>query len=288
MTKTLFDAVAPSPAQSRGGRTLGRWVAVALLATTAGCSDVGLSTGVPQPGTETHPGFDTSIYPGDVAMRTWRTSSPYEWTGFYLPAPCHRDVTWSGKRATLDAQGWGFGVLYVGQQDFGAALQRILAAEVGAQTVPTCSASLLTAARGAADANDAIARAQAEGFANGTVIFLDVEPVTAVSAALDAYYRAWIARVLADGRYAPGVYCHRTNATTLFNTARDVYARSGRGGTPRFWVSSTLNFDLTRPPTDSGFSFASVWQGRLDTTETYGGVSIDIDADVASTASPST
>src|SRR4051812_4679787 len=46
-------------------------------------------------------GFDTGIYPGDAAMRAWRQASPYVWVGYYLPAPCHRDVSWSGKREAL-------------------------------------------------------------------------------------------------------------------------------------------------------------------------------------------
>ena len=54
------------------------------------------------------PGFDTSIYPGDATMGAWLyPSSPYYWSGYYLPAPCHRDVTWTNKYATLHAMGWG-------------------------------------------------------------------------------------------------------------------------------------------------------------------------------------
>src|SRR5690349_10370204 len=38
-----------------------------------------------------HLGFDTNIYPGERALRAWREAGPYEWVGFYLPAPCHKD-----------------------------------------------------------------------------------------------------------------------------------------------------------------------------------------------------
>ncbi len=38
-----------------------------------------------------HLGFDTYSYPGDDAMLAWRDEGvPYEWVGYYLPAPCHR------------------------------------------------------------------------------------------------------------------------------------------------------------------------------------------------------
>ena len=73
----------------------------------------------PTPITSTHPGFDTSIYPGDAAMTAWlKPNSPYEWVGYYLQAPCHRDPSWMGRRSTLTTLGWGLAVLYVGQQTF--------------------------------------------------------------------------------------------------------------------------------------------------------------------------
>lgn len=69
-----------------------------------------------QPQRASYPGFDTNIYPGDRAMRAWREDSLYSWVGYYLPAPCHKDDSWSGKRATLEGMGWGLAVIYVGQQ----------------------------------------------------------------------------------------------------------------------------------------------------------------------------
>src|SRR3954464_2110601 len=70
-------------------------------------------------------GFDTNLYPGDKAMNAWKQSGEYEWVGYYLPAPCHKDDSWSGTRARLVDAGWGLAVIYVGQQtwskSFGAA-----------------------------------------------------------------------------------------------------------------------------------------------------------------------
>jgi hypothetical protein len=86
-----------------------------LLALAAGCARG--TTTIPRPVTQTFPGFDTGIYPGDEAMRAWaRPNSPYYWVGYYLAAPCHRDASWAGKREALSAMGWGLAVLYVGQQ----------------------------------------------------------------------------------------------------------------------------------------------------------------------------
>ena len=64
-------------------------------------------------------GFDTSIYPGDIAMQAWREHAGYDWVGFYLPAPCHKDDSWTGKRETIERMGWGVAVVYVGQQTWG-------------------------------------------------------------------------------------------------------------------------------------------------------------------------
>jgi len=90
--------------------------ALLVLFVTA-CTERGITN--PGPTGNTHPGFDTSFYPGDATMSAWRQpASPYEWVGYYLQAPCHRDASWMGKRSTLTAMGWGLAVLFVGQQTF--------------------------------------------------------------------------------------------------------------------------------------------------------------------------
>jgi Domain of unknown function (DUF1906) len=248
-------------------------------------------------------GFDTGLYPGDDALRAWRQSSPYVWIGYYLPAPCRRDVSWSGKRDRLIAMGWGTAVIYLGQQDWAAAPGRAPAAPdtaartdsaASAQTPPAalsappaCSASNLSSGRGATEAADAAAKAAAEGFPAGTVIYLDVERVTAVSPALQAYVRAWVAGVLADGRFVPGIYCPRLNADALRTAAVAAYADRGRAGEPPFWIASSGGFSLEQSPRGVGLDYAKVWQGRLDVAESWGGVTLTIDANVAESRSPS-
>src|SRR6185436_14515654 len=69
-----------------------------------------------------HMGFDTNIYPGDRAMNAWKQSGEFEWVGYYLPAPCHKDESWSGTRSRLTQNGWGLAVIYVGQQTWGRSL----------------------------------------------------------------------------------------------------------------------------------------------------------------------
>jgi hypothetical protein len=224
--------------------------------------------------------------------------------GYYLAAPCHRDTTWLGKYQTLRDLGWGSALLYVGQQDWARVPDEILPsrAESGRGTGPdntgtsallrapasvVCSASLLSSAQGALEAADAADKAQREGFPRGSTIFLDVEYVTSVASPLRDYVAAWVAAVLSDGRYEPGIYCAKSNAADFYQTASQAFAAAGRHDSPSFWIASSVGFSLDRQPTDVGLPYAAVWQGRFDVTESYGGVARTIDADVASTPSPS-
>ncbi|MFI5229246.1 MAG: glycoside hydrolase domain-containing protein [Gemmatimonadales bacterium] len=257
-----------------------------------------------------HVGFDTNIYPGDRAMRAWKNSGEYEWVGYYLPAPCHKDDTWSGTRARLVDQGWGLAVIYVGQQTWGRKLSpttrqtstkhrtrkkrrrsRGTMTRESKRPVATsggdCSAAFVNAAHGRADARDAIARAAHEGFAPGTVIFLDVEYMDVLPPLMREYYRAWTQAVLADGTYRPGIYAHTRNAGAIYDDVNDLYDAAGLDSDPPFWIAGSGGFSFDRAPSDVGHAFASVWQGMLDVVRTHNGVKLPIDISIASAASPS-
>lgn len=269
-----------------------------------------------------HLGFDTFAYPGDDAMRAWLSADkPYRWVGYYLPAPCHGDDSWEGKRDTLSSMGWGMAVIYVGQQTWGktpgqkVAVTRYITKRVK-QTVKTrsgkrvvryvnkrvpvkvlvspraspgssCSTQFVNAARGVKDANDAIAKTAAEGFANGTVIFLDIERMERVPKAMRNYYEAWTRRVLEDGRYRPGYYAHSYNADLIYSDVKQVLVADGISEDPPFWIASTQGFATDKAPSEVGHSFAQVWQGVLDIVETHNGVKLPIDVNVAQLPSPS-
>lgn len=227
-------------------------------------------------------GFDTFAYPGDAAMRAWRLSdSPYRWVGYYLPAPCHKDDSWSGKRQTLTDMGWGLAVIYVGQQAWG----QIPGHSRGHG--PVCSSDNLTSARGARDAADAVAQTAADGFPRGTTIFLDVERVEHLPQALRNYYRAWVAGVLDDGRFVPGVYTHTWNADSVHADVKAVYADAGVTQEPPFWVANTHDFSPDKTPSEVGHTFADVWQGMIDVVKKVNGVRLPVDVNVASIPSPS-
>jgi hypothetical protein len=267
-----------------------------------------------------HPGFDTGEYPGDDAMRAWRSGgSPYEWTGYYMPSPCHPDQGWAGKREVLTSMGYGLAVLYVGQQTWGrkpgaphrvpVKVSRRVQVKLGfgkhrrtvtrtlTRTVmrrapkppsdASCNADFVTAARGAKEGIDAAARAAAEGFAPGTIVFLDIERMDVLHQKMRDYYMAWVRAMLADGRYRPGIYVHTFNANVVYNDVKGVYTSMGAEGDPPFWVAKSEGFELTKLPHEVGHAFAAVWQGMLDVEQTFNGRRIKLDVNVSSSPSPS-
>ena len=237
-------------------------------------------------GTGRHLGFDTHSYPGDRAMQAFRAT--YDWVGFYLPAPCHRETSWSGKRDNLARMSYGVAVIYVGQQTWAehkplTRAQREQALAKGA----TCLPDFVSGPQGRREADDAIARTAAEGFPAGTVIYLDLERMQVVPQKMREYYRQWTARVLEDGRYVPGVYVHTHNADLVYRDLRAVYAVAGIDADPPFWVAGGRGFHREKSPTDVGHTFAHAWQGVLDIVERRAGYKLPIDVNVAAVPSPS-
>lgn len=236
-----------------------------------------------------HLGFDTHTFPGVNALRTWKASgAPYEWVGYYLPAPCHRDRSWSGRRLLLDSLGFGTAVIYVGQQTWNRVPHPASrGARLAERRGIVCDADYVSGARGAAEGDDAVRVAAAEGFPRGTIIFLDVERMERMPALMRDYYRRWAERVLADGRFRPGVYVHAHNAPSVHDDLAAVYAASGLAIEPPVWVASGRGFSPDKFPGEVGQAFAGVWQGVLDVVESHGGVRLPIDVNVASVPDPS-
>lgn len=151
----------------------------------------------------------------------------------------------------------------------------------------TCSRTFVTAGRGTLEANDAIARTAAEGFTPGTVVFLNIERMNRVPPAMRDYYRAWTARMLADGRYRPGFYAHKFNARIVYDDVKAVYESAGVRTEPPFWIAGGRGFSPERQPHEVGHAFANVWQGVLDIVEEWKGFKLPIDVNVARVPSPS-
>lgn len=231
------------------------------------------------------PGFDTRDYPGDDGMRAWFGASPYRWVGYYLPAPCYKGTTWAGRRESLRDIGWGFAVLFVGEQDWSAMAN--VQADTAAVEQPQCSSAHLTPERAATHADEAVRAASEDGFPIGTVIFLDVERVDDVSPELLTYVRSWVARMLEAESYTPGIYTHDVNVEALYPMVAEEFVRAGRSGRPPLWVARPADFDIRSSPRESGYAAASIWQGVLNTREDYRGVRLNIDVNVSDSADPS-
>lgn len=253
-------------------------------------------------------GFDTFAYPGDETMRKWKNASPYQWVGYYLPAPCHKDDSWSGTRERLESMGWGIAVIYVGQQVWSGIprnpgvtyiTRRVRTGgtkkrpryrtvrEMRRVAIGECAAARVDAAHGRREAQDAIERTVAEGFPPGTVIYLDIERVEAMPQRMRDYYIAWTDRVLADRRYHVGAYVHSHNANAVFADMKAVFEKHGVTEEPHMWVAKGRGFHPAAIPEEVGHAFAMAWQGVLDVTRRYAGIDLPIDENVSDRPNPS-
>jgi len=236
-------------------------------------------------------GFDTHTYPGDETMKAWKAApgAPYRWVGYYLPAPCHKDKSWSGKRETLVAMGWGLAVVYVGQQTWGRNPRPLSAKRMAAllKSGKSCNADLISAERGRIEGDDAIAATEREGFPTRSIVFLDIERMEKMPAVMREYYRAWARRLLEDGRYRPGVYVHKHNAQAVYDDFKAEFAAAGVQEEPRIWVASGRGWEEGKAPQDVGFAFAGVWQGVIDVARTVADIKLPLDVNVSTWSSPS-
>jgi hypothetical protein len=238
-----------------------------------------------------HLGFDTNIYPGDKTMSAWMHApgAPYKWVGYYLPSPCHKDASWTGKRHALTDMGWGLAAVYVGQQAWGGTPKPMTAAKLASlnRTSTTCDSDFLSAGRGAADGRDAIAVTAREGFAARSTVFLDIERMEKMPAAMRDYYRAWARTLLENGHYLPGVYVHAWNAQVVHDDLKAEFAAAGVKDEPRVWVATGHGFDVGKAPQDVGFAFAGMWQGMIDVARAVANIKLPVDVNVSSWTSPS-
>jgi hypothetical protein len=192
-------------------------------------------------------GFDKNDYPGDALLPGLRRSFAY--TGYWLNnPPGENSNSWTGKRATLKANGFGFMILYNGRLD----------AELKGKDA---------AALGRADAAAAIAAAQREGFGSETILFLDQEEGGRLLPEQSAYLFSWIEAVRSSS-HRPGVYCSGIpvpDGSGKISTASDILSHDSKLA---LWVAN----DQCPPApgcvlpkkslkaASSGVSQAMVWQ----------------------------
>ena len=196
-------------------------------------------------------GFDRNDYPGDAALPILRKS--FSFTGYWLsPPPGEKTNTWWGKRELLRSQGFGFLVLYRGRkssevESSGAAM------EAGYQ-----------------DAKNATAAAKSEGFASGTIIFLDIEEGGRLPSNYLEYVAVWFYDLTRAG-YRPGVYCSGMpveDGPGLTITTADNIRSHAKLHDITFWVYNDacplspgcVAPQNPPPPSKSGIPYAQIWQ----------------------------
>ena len=154
-------------------------------------------------------GFDRNEYPGDNLLPALHRSFSY--TGYWLNnPPGAKSNGWVGKRAILNAHGFGFMILYYGRLD--------------AQLTGMDAAAL-----GRSDAAAAVSAAEREGFAPGVILFLDQEEGGRLLPEQSAYLFAWVEAIRAS-QYKPGVYCSGIlvpDGSSTISTARDILSHEG-------------------------------------------------------------
>jgi hypothetical protein len=196
-------------------------------------------------------GFDRNNYPGDQNLKVLRETFSY--TGYWLNhPPSAKTNTWSGKRKTLQAAGFGFLVLFNGR----------LYNELKSVSYAT--------KLGKSDARSAVVAAKKEGFPARTIIFLDQEQGGRMLPEQKAYIYAWVDGVTAGG-FVAGIYCSGISAAKEGGedivTADDIRQNAGTRKIA-FWVTNDAcppspgcAFPKRAPsPADSGIPFADVWQ----------------------------
>ncbi len=196
-------------------------------------------------------GFDRNDYPGDANLAALRKT--FSFTGYWLNNPPDtRSNSWVGKRKAVEAADLGFAVLFNGRRY--------------AQLKPLTHAVQI----GKSDAIAAAKAAKKEGFPAGTIIFLDQEEGGRLLPEQRAYLHAWVDEINASGFHA-GVYCSgissRESSGAPVVTADDIRQHAGDRKIT-YWVTNDAcppspgcAFPHIPPvPTESGGSFASVWQ----------------------------
>jgi hypothetical protein len=196
-------------------------------------------------------GFDRNIYPGDEALPILRKT--FSFASYWLsPPPGEKLSTWKGKRELLLSHGFGFLVLYRGRDS------SKLKNETNAK------------AKGIVDAVVAAAAAKEEGFAPGTIIFLDIEEGGRLPATYHVYLGAWLEELKRAG-FVAGVYCSgipvKEEPGVSITTAENI-----RSQPPLHEILIWAFNDVCPPspgcafprnppaPSASGIPYAEVWQ----------------------------
>jgi len=210
-------------------------------------------------------GFDQCAVGSVSAMQAWFSHSPYHFSNAYIGGAnraCSQALLNSSWVKSIVAQGWRLFPLWVGLQAPGSSC-----GGCSAFSTNTATAS----SQGVAEADAAAAAAAALGLTN-TVIYYDLEQYdfsnSTFNAAVKAFVSAWVNRLHEYGNVAaiysnPGPF---ENAILLEPALPDDIFVADENFQPTNFVVS-------------GFTNHRLHQYNLNITQTFGGVTFNIDQD---------
>ncbi|MGW1998580.1 DUF1906 domain-containing protein, partial [Embleya sp. NPDC001921] len=205
-------------------------------------------------------GFDACAAPNSNTMNAWRNNSPYRSVGIYIGGAergCSQPNLTAGWVQQQAAAGWHFMPLYVGVQ-----APRITSPQT----------------QGSAAADDAINQASALGLGPGSLLYYDMEAYgTSLRPKVLQFLSAWTTQLHARG-YKSAVYSSSDSGI------KDLANNVGGGYALPDVIFSALwnNVANTADPAVAPNLWANhqrVHQYTGNITESYGGVSINIDRD---------
>ena len=218
-------------------------------------------------------GFDTCSAPSVSQMSAW-LHSPYRSIGIYVGGVnrgCGDGNLSAAWVAAVEAQGWSLVPLYVG-------LQAPCVSQGGLATIAAGSPAL----QGVQAADDAVARAARFGLGAGNPIYFDMEGYGAsvsCSQTVQTFLNSWTVELHKKG-YVSGVY--GSSASTIADLAT-AYLNPAYHAPDDVWFA---HWNGCASDLDPGYFPNQYWSShqRLhqyigNTTETWGGVTLNIDRD---------
>ena len=204
-------------------------------------------------------------------MKWLRANTNLVWCGYYFgKTPSHTGTSWMGKRALLQRLNWGIAPLYVGQQTIGPGSHHT------------------DGAHGTVDGKDAAQFMSNEGFASGSVVYLDLENGSPFPQKQKDYVKNWCAAVQQAG-FTSGVYCSHTFAAQIATLGQCRLVVGLQGSDDRSAKVPGPHYP-DPSPAGSGDPGAFVWQldqhCLIDAPGTPSGT-LEVDLDSASTPNPS-
>jgi Domain of unknown function (DUF1906) len=223
-------------------------------------------------------GFDACTAPSVATMTAW-LASPYRVAGTYLGGDnwaCSYGNFTQSWLSQVAAEGWRFIPIWVGPQAPCSTIP-------GAVLINPASA----AAQGRAQAASAASAAASFGYGKGTPVYFDMEAydtsASGCSRAVLAFLGGWTRGLHAAG-YVSGVY---SSASSGIADLASRYGQAGYTEPGDIWIADWTGDPVLTDP----YVPAADWPGhqRLHQyygghNETWGGVTVNVDSDVASGA----